>query len=214
MITILSTCLTLMWQSLTSKEEVNILVSSQIYWAQREDVVAQTADEPDGPHCACTTGHPPAAKQVHDGQLLLRLGWLLLCVSLQQTFAIFSLPWLQEILSFQPAFKAVDAGNYIQQFLSFLIAALGHQVKGSLGKLPAKEQERCGAYGEDYLVDPPHPHQVTSQSHHHDTNSKGCMHMHRCPCAYLVASELCYIDKDHHQIATRHLSKAKVRNRN
>lgn len=87
---------------------------------------------------------------------------------------------------------------------------LCQQVKRRLRELPAEEEERRGAGGEDDLVDPPDPDEVTGEGDHHDAHSKGCMHVHRGPCAHLDASELCDIDKHHHKVATGDLRKEEI----
>lgn len=187
-------------KSLTGQEEIHVLVSSQVDGAQREDVVAQTADEPDGPHRARTASHPPGAEEIQNGELLFGLRRPLLRLA-QQSSAVLPFLRLQELLHRQRALQAVEAGYRVQQGLSVFVAALGHQVKRRLWELPAEEQEGRRARGEDELVDPPNPHQVTGESHHHDADGKGRMHVHGGPRAYFDASELGHVDKHHHQVA-------------
>uniref|UniRef100_A0AAQ4RLD3 Methyltransferase like 24 n=2 Tax=Gasterosteus aculeatus TaxID=69293 RepID=A0AAQ4RLD3_GASAC len=127
--------------------------------AQREDVVAQTADEPDGPHRARTASHPPGAEEIQNGELLFGLRRPLLRLA-QQSSAVLPFLRLQELLHRQRALQAVEAGYRVQQGLSVFVAALGHQVKRRLWELPAEEQEGRRARGEDELVDPPNPHQT------------------------------------------------------
>ncbi|TNN68601.1 hypothetical protein EYF80_021115 [Liparis tanakae] len=145
---------------------------------------------------------------IQHGQLLLGLCRLPRLV--QQSSSALSLLRLQELLHLQFAFDAVEAGDGVQQGLSVLVAALGHQIKGRLWELPAEEQEGRRACGEDDLVDPPDPHQVAGQRHHHDADSKGRVHVHGGPRAYFDASELRDVDKHHHQVAAGHLPKAEM----
>lgn len=191
---------------LTNEKEINVLVSSQVDRAQREDIVTQATNEPDGPHCARACGHSPRAKQIQDRMLLFHLWGLCLC-DLQQRFAVLRCLRIQEFLHLQSVVEAIEAGHGVQKSLHLLVTPRGDQVERRLGKHPADQQEWGGAEGEDDLVDPPHPHQITGESHHHDADCKEGMDVHGGPRAHLAAGELCHIDKHHHEVATGYLQK-------
>lgn len=53
-------------QSITSQEEIDILVSSEVDRPQAEDIVSQASDEPDSPTGGAATGHFQASKHVQD----------------------------------------------------------------------------------------------------------------------------------------------------
>lgn len=53
-------------ESITSQEEVDILISSQVDRSQAEDVVSQASDEPDSPAGDAATSHFQASKHVQD----------------------------------------------------------------------------------------------------------------------------------------------------
>lgn len=191
---------------LTNEKEINVLVSSQVDRAQGEDIVAQATNEPDGPHCARACGHPPRAKQIQDRMFLFHPWGLCLC-DLQQRFAVLRCLRIQEFLHLQSVVEAVEAGHGVQKSLRLLVTPRGDQVEGRLGKHPADQQEWGGAEGEDDLVDPPNPHQITGESHHHDADCKEGMDVHGGPRAHLDAGELRHIDKHHHQVAAGYLQK-------
>lgn len=53
-------------QSITSQEEIDILISSKVDRPQAEDIVSQASDEPDSPACGAATSHFQASKHVQD----------------------------------------------------------------------------------------------------------------------------------------------------